>query len=570
MKFLKDLKISVKLISTFAIISILMLCIGIVSAASMNKINKSSNSLYNDNVIAITSISYVDNNLLTIYSDLKLMLYTNDKNEIKKMEDEINKLTALDNKKLELYKSSFTRDEDRKLFGEFEQTLKEYRIIREDYIKLIMDGKKNEAINKFSDVTEIRKNVRTKIDNLVELNNRWAKDNLENSKSTFVGSLKLTIFINALALLLSTIFAFLIIKAIKTPLNKIKDLANRLSNYDFSTSITLSSMDEFGQTALALNKAQENVSTLVKNIIDDASDISASSEELSATVEEMTSKFENINETTKQINSEVQETSAASEEVSASIQEVDSSVTVLSTKAVDGSSNALQMKERAVKVKENSEAAIKNTKTTYDNMEKQILDDIEKGKVVEDIKIMADTIASIAEQTNLLALNAAIEAARAGEQGKGFAVVAEEVRKLAEQSSIAVKNVKSTIEKVHSAFKSLSQNSNGLLTFMNDTVIPEFEQFIYIGEQYEKDGAFVTDISEELASMTEEITATINQVSESVQSMAQMAQNSSENLNEIHEGVNESTQAMTQVASTAQSQAELAQKLNEMILKFKI
>ena len=66
---------------------------------------------------------------------------------------------------------------------------------------------------------------------------------------------------------------------------------------------------------------------------------------------------------------------------------------------------------------------------------------LKNGKVVDNIKIMADTIGSIAEQTNLLALNAAIEAARAGEQGKGFAVVAEEVRKLAEQSSQAVTGI---------------------------------------------------------------------------------------------------------------------------------
>lgn len=181
-----------------------------------------------------------------------------------------------------------------------------------------------------------------------------------------------------------------------------------------------------------------------------------------------------------------------------------------------------------------------------------------------------NTFASISEQTNLLALNAAIEAARAGEQGRGFAVVAEEVRKLAEQSSVAVGSVKSTIEKVQDDFENLSRNSNELLKFMNDKISPQFQTFIGIGEQYQNDGNFVNNMSEEIASMTEEISATINQVSEAVQTMAEMAQRSSESSNGIQESVNESAQAMEQIAHTAQNQAELAQTLNEMVQKFKV
>ena len=86
-------------------------------------------------------------------------------------------------------------------------------------------------------------------------------------------------------------------------------------------------------------------------------------------------------------------------------------------------------------------------------------------EVVENIKVMADTIASISEETNLLALNAAIEAARAGEQGKCFAVVAEEIKKLAEQSSQAVVGIQDTIIKVQEALKNLSDNSKEVLTY---------------------------------------------------------------------------------------------------------
>ena len=186
---------------------------------------------------------------------------------------------------------------------------------------------------------------------------------------------------------------------------------------------------------VALNTAQENVSSLVKVIMENSQDISASSEELSATVQELSSKAITIDQAVDTIASGMQESSAATEEISASIEEVDSSINILSSKAMEGSNNANQSKERATEVKNNSQKAIEETRKIYAEKQNKMAKAIEDGKVVDSIKVMADTIGSIAEQTNLLALNAAIEAARAGEQGKGFAVVAEEVRKLAEAIS---------------------------------------------------------------------------------------------------------------------------------------
>jgi methyl-accepting chemotaxis protein len=183
---------------------------------------------------------------------------------------------------------------------------------------------------------------------------------------------------------------------------------------------------------------------------------------------------------------------------------------------------------------------------------------------------MADTIASISEKTNLLALNAAIEAARAGEQGRGFAVVAEEVRKLAEQSSEAVTGIQDTIIKVVDAFKNLSGNSGDVLKFINESVDPQFEDFLSIANQYYNDSDYVSKMSEDIASMSEELSATVDQVSKAVQSMSATSQESSENAETIKESMNEATKAIEQVAATAQSQAELAQKLNEMVQKFKI
>ncbi|RXM57956.1 methyl-accepting chemotaxis protein [Clostridium tetani] len=570
MNFLKNTKISIKLIINFLIITFFMIVISAIGMVNMNKINKKTNELYNDNVIGISSINAISNNLSNIYHYAHIMPELKDKNEMIKMSKEIKRLSEEDTKGIKMYKSAITKEEDKKLIEEVEKVLGEYRIVREEYIKLALDGNTDKAKIKFNEVSEKKSHLSAILDKMVNLNKVWAKEAIENNKETFLGSLKLSIAIIVMSIILVFCCGVFIIKAITKPLNNIKDLAERLSNYDFSTPMIIKSNDEFGQTGESLNKAQENVGSLIKSVMSNAQDISASSEELSATVEEMTSKFDTINISTKEVNFGVQETSATAEELSASVNEIDSSISILSNKAIDGSGNAVKIKHRATKVEEDSRIATENTEKLYSEMEKEILMDIEKGKVVEEIKLMADTIASISEQTNLLALNAAIEAARAGEQGKGFAVVAEEVRKLAEQSSIAVENVKITIEKVQEAFKDLSKNSNQLLKFMNDKVTTQFQSFVEIGEQYQKDGDFVNNMSEELASMSEEISATTNQFSEAVQSMAEMVQKASQNLNSIEEGVDESNQAMEQLAHTANQQAEIAQNLNKMVLKFKV
>ncbi|KAJ48941.1 methyl-accepting chemotaxis protein [Clostridium tetanomorphum] len=570
MKFFNNLRITFKLALSFLIVGLLMIFISTLGMSNMNKINRGADSLYYDNIVGIDSINDIDKNLIATYLDTQLMTkeeYSGRKNELK---DEIDKLSKEYHRIMEVYKNAITKDEDSKLFSEFEVKLKEYENIRNSYISLIMQNKTVEAKEKFKEFTNMRSNISDMLDKLIELNKTWAKDAVANNKITFNNSRKVTLAIIITSFILLSICSVLIIRAITMPLKKIKDFSDRLSEYNFSEELIIDVKDEFGETAMALNRAQHNVNSLIRSVIDSAQDMSASSEELSATVEELSSNFETINISTSEINSVVHNTSTTAEEVSASVQEIDSSISVLSNKAVDGSSNSLKIKERAAYIKRDSKELVGNTTKIYNNIEKEIIKDIEKGKVVNEIKDMANIIGNIAEQTNLLALNAAIEAARAGEQGKGFAVVAEEVRKLAEQSSVAAENVKVTIDEVQKAFNSVCKNSNELLRFMNEEVSKQFETFVKVGEQYDEDGNFFNNMSEELASMTEEITATINQVNEEVKNMSQMSQTSSENLKGIKESINESTQAMENVAATAQNQAELAQTLNELVQKFKV
>jgi methyl-accepting chemotaxis protein len=357
------------------------------------------------------------------------------------------------------------------------------------------------------------------------------------------------------------------------PLNVMIGKVERIAQGDFSKEDNQASHysnDEIGHLSMSIDKMQEELRNFMVGLMGSSQNLSASAEELSATVEELTSKAISIKESVDEIAYGVQDSSAASQEISASIEEVDSSINELSQKALEGSNNASGAKVRALEVKEKSDKAIEATRKIYDDKKKKMVKAIEDGKVVENIKVMADAIANIADQTNLLALNAAIEAARAGEHGRGFAVVAEEVRKLAEQSSQAVSSIQETITQVQSAFRSSIDTSSDILKFINNDVNEQFDAYSTTGRQYYSDSDFVSKMSDEIAAMSEEIAATVEQVNGAIQNLSEAAQVSNEKTESIKENIDETTKAIEQVAYTAQDQAEMAQLLNEMVQKFKI
>ncbi|MBE6070388.1 MAG: methyl-accepting chemotaxis protein [Clostridium butyricum] len=359
------------------------------------------------------------------------------------------------------------------------------------------------------------------------------------------------------------------IKILK-PLRKIQQLADRLSNYDISSEIKLDKDDEFGFIAKSLNKAQDNMRNLLKVCGENSSNVESLSEEISATIQELSFTLEFIDKEIEKIDEGGQDNSGTVEEIYASIQQVTANIEELSARSETGSSNSNQIKDRASNVELNSQKAIENTTRVYHDKEKVIMQAIEESKVVEEIKLMADSIAGIAEQTNLLALNAAIEAARAGEAGKGFAVVAEEVRELAEESSASVVTIQNTINKVEEAFKNLSDNSKDIINFIKTDIKKDLINYGKVGEEYRKDGEFIAEMSEQIAIMSEAVNASIQEVSASIAVTAKNSEDVAESTHNIKKSIDSVSDTMKQLSFTAESEAKKAKELTSAISKFRI
>ena len=565
------MNLKTKLILSFTMIVVLVLvgCAGFINRVST--INKNTIEV-SSSMEAINISRNLQTNFIKINNLLLSSLDEHNKSKVDEFTKQIEVLVEIDNKLMYKYLNIDTEwvSEEETLFNKFKDELNSYRISRGKILNLIKEGQYEQAFihqgineSEWRQIDELQEKIINL--NIEQGDNKGIENNI-----TYRTSLKLTSITATLILLLCTIIGIYLYKYIMKNLNRIEAFSIRLNNADFTEGIKIDNMDEFGYIAEKLNRAQEETRILVKTIIEDSSELSASSEELFAIVEEMDSKIGIINDATKSIGSEMEETSSGTEEVAASIEEVEANMNILSQKAIDGKENSTLFKERALKVQEDGKRAVKESRELFSDNQAKILKAIEEGRVVDDIKIMADTISELSEQTNFLALNATIEAARAGEAGKGFAVVADEVRKLAEESKRTAADVKITIDKVQQAFGNLSENSTQVLTFIEEKVNPQFNEYIKVGESYFGDADLVSRLSEEIANMAGEVDATINEVSKAIVNIANKTEQSFTNTLAIESNLAEASEGMEQISQTAEVQSKMAEELNGAVIEFKV
>lgn len=570
MNLFRNINIKFKLIASFLILALIILISGIYASTALKQVAKASNNMYEKDLQTVYALTDMSKNLNRIKSNMIELIYVKDSSNKDTLKSDIEGLKNSDDYYIETYDALISQTEQKQTWDEFKNLLEQYRTVRDEAMTFLDNNNYTQAAVQNQKATALMNEAIDKLNSIVAINITEASNtSIRNTQMHKNIDLIMTIILLFGTFIAIALGLFLYYN-INTPLLKIKAFAQRISKYDFSTPITLTRNDEFGQTGLALNTAQENVSSLIKMIMNNAEQLSGASQELSASAEELSVSSQSIEKAVVDISSGVQEASASSEEITASMQEIDANISELSQKAATGSNNAQHSKLRATDVKQKSQSAIELTRRIYDEKKEKSLRVMEEGKSSQDIKIMADTIANISHQTNLLALNAAIEAARAGEQGKGFAVVADEIKKLAEQSSEAVVAIQDTISKVETAFYDSQQNSTDILDFINTNIHQQLDAFIHTGNQYYEDSHFVSTMSEEIASMSQSLATTVDDVSKATEGLAALSETCSTNSSMITDSVSETTKVIEQIAITAQNQADIAQKLNEIVQQFKI
>lgn len=533
----KKISYSFKIIITLMIIAMIFSMIGIISMASR------TNKLYNSPYAVLRTISNLKSNFEQLDSSLYKAISTNDtvkKNYYLSISED--SLSNLQND-IQMLEVIFTGDQT--LVNNISTNIEALKPIIQNVQDLIKDGKKDRAIRmieaSYTLQAELSFNSIMTISNAAELD---AKDFVNSSNILR----NLSIFVIFLVVIIIIFISSLVGKTLRNSLiegiNNIKNISKNLLEGNLQINSTYKSHDEMGEMSDELIKALEMLTSYIHDITSTLERLSNSDlnvdlnnsihykgdfapiqnsldnivTSLNATFYDMRQAINFATSSSEQLSSTTQALSNGSTEQAEAVEDLLLSFNRILTQVQKNTDNAY----KANKFSDKTKSIVTDGSMKMDDLMKSMKEITNSSKQIAEI---VSTIEDIASQTNLLALNAAIEAARAGEAGKGFAVVAEEVKRLASQSSQAVKNTTQIIHKSLSAVtdgEKLATETSEALTIIVKNVDDTADLVKQIASE-----------SKEQANSIEEMTERVNKISNVVQTNSATAEETAASTQEL-------------------------------------
>jgi len=378
----------------------------------------------------------------------------------------------------------------------------------------------NGAISEYAD--KIDQNI-TAIQEVVNNNADTAKQQL-----TKVYKYSLTVsFVTIAVSMASLLFAvFSVLKMVIVPLSKTKNEINEIIDGidrregDLTRRVTIMENQEVAAVGSGINLFMGKLQDIFKTIIHNS--------------KRMETVVNEVRESVMTSNSSVSDLSALTEELSATMQEMSDNASLINsnTESVAGEVNQIaertaeinnytkEMKGHADSMESAARSNMESTGTKVNEILEVLNRAIEDSNSVNQVNSLTDDILNIASQTNLLALNASIEAARAGDAGRGFAVVATEISQLAAASQEAANRIQQINSVVTQAVHNLADNANGLVQYMNESILPEFEEFVTAGSEYKNKATYIENVMNEFESKTDSLKNTMVEIQRSINTIA--------------------------------------------------
>jgi methyl-accepting chemotaxis protein len=606
MRFFRDLSVRAKLFGGFGVVLLLAVVVGVVLMSEMGTVNAGGVYVGDNGLPSVQTIGQINSDVISYRGAQLRYVVESQASYLAKEQAAWTTDGAQIQSLLTKYQSSFTNATDRQEWQSVKNQWAAYT--QQTTAQLAVVGRAGASAAAVSLLHSSDAPFTTLQQTLTQWekdNVKWADAALTSNASTYSSARTLGIALLIILALVAAGIAFLVSRQIKqgvdVVLDRLSSLRDKcatelkagieaLAHGDLTVPVQAvtapienPSKDEIGQVAVAVNgvidrfkagieaynQTRANLNQIVGQVSGSAAQVSSASHEIASTSEESGKATGEIAQAVGDIAHGAERQVAMIAQARQSAEDVASAVSESAEnaqKTAEVAHHARGLAKDGVGAAEQANEAMRSVRDSSTAVSEAIGELAVKS---EQIGTIVATITAIAEQTNLLALNAAIEAARAGDQGRGFAVVAEEVRKLAEESQSAAKEISGLIGAIQTdTNRAVAVVEDGAKRTADGATVVEQtrEAFLQIGSAVDDMAGRI----EQIAAASEQIAAGAQGMQNNIGEAASVAEESSASTEEVSASTEQTSASAEQMSASAQELSGMAETLNKLMAQFKL
>lgn len=559
-----------KILGGFGILLAIIIFLGLLGINNSDRINRMLNTMYEKELKGISYIKDAQVYITSSNRSEKNLILSKDPAEEARYTERINMYNGKFEEAINNFSITVSNESTDNKIKQIYIYWEEIKPLQQELIKLNSQQNYDAAFKKSQDIRTIIENIDNIILDLTNEMDLHALGAYNDSDILYHSTKNIVIIVLSLSIVLSIITGVVISKNISKPIVSMASIASLVAQGNLAVEdIRTKNKDEIGDLAISFNTMIHNLRTLIKGVATASVTVASYSQELSASSEETAAATEQVTRTISELAEGLNNQSQELEISSSNLNKISTSIqgTAIKIESVT---------QAGIKVSETANQGLNESRNAIEKIElvRQIA--TRTSEVVTDLNLQSqeieqivNVIQGIANQTNLLALNAAIEAARAGEQGKGFAVVAEEIRNLAEQSSISTKKIADLIYNIQDSTK----QAVDVIQKGNVDIYDGVEAVNKVGESFESIALEIDIVAnqvQQVSEATQAISIGNNETVAAIDNIAAISEQSAASSQEINAAAEEQSASMEEVTKSAQNLAYLANELQDMVSKFQV